>query len=288
MALAMAGHIDGRTYRQWLQAGRQVKRGEKATFILRPITSERRRRRRASHRPSGWGEAAPLSEQEQEAEDERDAPHCFAVVAVFGADQTEGKPLSYEPGRRESLEAEPVVQVARRWGLHDAQCLPGGDIGAWARWLAKEAQARVPSFAKLDPEVSDAVTELAGAALRHALGLLDPDEDEASRGRVLKFFEQAKGDQSDSLQVLLERAWALLRWILLEAENPGLLPAPEPAGASQEVEERQAPSGIQRPGLPSPSGAPKGQRFLQPGAAPRVVCDTLPPSTEAQAQGLLF
>jgi hypothetical protein len=286
MALAMAGHIDGRTYRQWLQAGRQVRRGEKATFILRPITSRSRSRRRASHRASGWGDAAQLARQEAEAEEERDAPHCFAAVAVFGADQTEGKPLSYQPRRRECLDAEPVVELARSWGLHDSSCLPGGDLGAWARRLVEEAQGRLALPVKLGSEASDAVAELAGAALRHALGLLDPDEDEASRGRVLKFFERAKGDQSDSLHAVLERALALLRWIVLEAENPGLLPAPEPAGASQEVEEN--PSGLESPRTAPPSGAPKGQRFPQPGAAPRVVYDLPPPPTEAAAQGLLF
>ncbi len=93
---ALAGYDDARGFRQWEQVGRDVKKGERAFYILAPLM------RKVTERDDETGD-----------ESERVAVYGFRSVPVFGYEQTDGKAL---PDRVESerfIDGLPLVSVAR-------------------------------------------------------------------------------------------------------------------------------------------------------------------------------
>jgi hypothetical protein len=110
LAYMQSGTLDCRGFRQWLDAGRHVKAGSHAAFILAPIL--------IPYRDPDTGE-------------ERKLLHGFKAVAVFGVDDTEGKDLpkvDYEP-----RELPPLADVARRMGISiDYLPLPPTKLGSCA------------------------------------------------------------------------------------------------------------------------------------------------------------
>jgi|CXWL01.1.fsa_nt_gi antirestriction protein ArdC len=104
----MQGHDDARGFRQWLEVGRHVKKGESAFFILNPVLPPSRRDRNED------------SETEAPAERQANAvrvPRGFRFQAVFGYDQTDGAPLPLYEEQRRKVEALPLLEVARAWDL---------------------------------------------------------------------------------------------------------------------------------------------------------------------------
>jgi hypothetical protein len=131
LLVALHGFSDARGYRQWQEVGRHVRRGERAFYILAPITRTRV--------DAGAGE-------------ERVVVVGFRGAAVFGLQQTEGDPLpASDPDAERWLESLPLLGVARSWGLavetFDGRgagrlgayrlacsrgCGSGGSCGAWS------------------------------------------------------------------------------------------------------------------------------------------------------------
>lgn len=185
---ALFGQGDARGFRQWEAAGRKVRKGEKAFYILVPLVKQVK-------------EQDPATGQERE----RAIVFGFKAAPVFGVQQTEGKPLPGEAETRRFIEALPLVEVARAWGLkvdcfngEQGQALgfftPGGKIGlgvtnlaTWAHELVHAADHRnTPGGLKpgqrLDQEV---VAELGGLVLLECLG----HEVEADRGGAWRYIE---------------------------------------------------------------------------------------------------
>ena len=94
------GHLDARGFRQWQEVGRWVRRGEHAVHILGPVT-----RRAKEDDPERGVEVGDL------------VVRGFKAIPVFGYDQTEGEPLPATVDEASFLEALPLVEVARSWGL---------------------------------------------------------------------------------------------------------------------------------------------------------------------------
>ena len=90
----LADTSDARGYRQWQQAGRQVKKGSKAFAILGPKTVKR------------------TETDENGRQSERVAVVGFFTIPVFRAEDTDGEPLPYEPAS-----PPPLADVAERLGL---------------------------------------------------------------------------------------------------------------------------------------------------------------------------
>lgn len=91
------GNTDARTYLQWQQAGRKVKKGEKAFYILAPnsFTVEK--------------------ENEKTGElEKRKILAGFKGIAVFSANQTEGDEIKYI---EEPKQKPPLLDVAVKFGL---------------------------------------------------------------------------------------------------------------------------------------------------------------------------
>ena len=91
------GYTDARGYRQWEQAGRHVKKGERAFLILTPMT-------RKIVDKATW--------------EERTIVTGFTSAPVFGFEQTEGNPLPPgDPDVQHWIERLPLLEVAKSWGL---------------------------------------------------------------------------------------------------------------------------------------------------------------------------
>jgi antirestriction protein ArdC len=84
---------DARGFRQWQDAGRHVKKGAKALYILAPRIKK---------------------EKDKKTEEEKAVLIGFMVIPVFRAEDTEGDPLEYE---QIDLPKLPLEDVAKKWDL---------------------------------------------------------------------------------------------------------------------------------------------------------------------------
>jgi len=128
LALAQSGEADCRGFRQWKQAGRTVKKGSRAVFILRPSMVK------AKAEDSGSG--FPSSSDEP-------GMKCigFAPVAVFAASNTEGEDLVY-PGVE--IPDLPLLDVAQAWGIDVmAQPFVGRYLGSFRRRMIDNSEQRI-------------------------------------------------------------------------------------------------------------------------------------------------
>lgn len=96
LLVALHGHLDARGFRQWEAVGRNVKKGEKAFYILAPVTKS-------------W--------KDEETGEEKIVVLGFKSIAVFGFDQTDGMPIKQSTETETWVESLPVLEVARKWGL---------------------------------------------------------------------------------------------------------------------------------------------------------------------------
>jgi hypothetical protein len=105
LAYIQTGSLDCRGYRQWEQAGRHVRKGSRAAFILAPC----------------------MATLEDENGERIEVLRGFRAVAVFAEDDTEGRDLpkaDYSP-----RELPPLADVAQRLGIAITyQPLPPGRL----------------------------------------------------------------------------------------------------------------------------------------------------------------
>jgi len=106
--MMMQGTSDARGYRQWQEAGRQVKKGSRAFHILRPR----------------------MVKAKEENGDENMRLIGFITIPVFRAEDTDGKPLEYENLPVPDL---PLLDVAKTWGITvKAVSFQGGYYGSFS------------------------------------------------------------------------------------------------------------------------------------------------------------
>jgi antirestriction protein ArdC len=109
----MNGTGDARGYNQWKEAGRTVKKGSKALYILVPMIYKTK------------GED---SEKEPE-----ETLKGFKAMPVFRVEDTEGEELDYALKLREfNPDSLPLIDVARSFGISVAAGLTG-EAGGWFR-----------------------------------------------------------------------------------------------------------------------------------------------------------
>ena len=99
LSFSQSGHYDCRGFRQWQSAGRFVKKGSQASYILGPR----------------------MIKDEDENGDEIKVLAGYVSIAVFGLDDTDGDELDgivYTP-----VEFPPLFDVAAKWGI-DVRYLP--------------------------------------------------------------------------------------------------------------------------------------------------------------------
>jgi hypothetical protein len=161
-------HVYAAGFRQWLAIGRSVRKGEHAFHILAPRI------------------VGTKQDDEGVTQDERSVVG-FLPIPVFGYFQTEGDPLPGAEDEPEFVDALPLVEVARSWGLavalHSYEDSPGRlgyfapglgislavrNLSTWAHELIHAADFRLRTMdrGKLDAEV---VAEFGGAILLECL-----------------------------------------------------------------------------------------------------------------------
>jgi len=219
LTAALAGHFDARGFRQWQQAGRAVKKGERAFYILGPCLVKDKEADPAD------GDAFRLV--------------GFTAIPVFGYCQTEGEPL---PGREEEtafIDALPLIEVARAWNLTVATFNAEGgsrlgyyrsgtaialgveNLSTWSHELVHAADDRRGALVRSAGQVlsNEVVAEFGGAILLEALGYIV----ESDRGGAYQYIQgYAKQAERDVLSVcteLLDRACAAVALILATAEQ---------------------------------------------------------------------
>lgn len=97
LLVILSGFSDARGFRQWEQVGRNVKKGERAFYILGPITKK-------------W--------RDEDTGEEKVIVVGFKGLPVFGLEQTEGCPLpSGDPDIEKWIESLPWLDVCKSWGL---------------------------------------------------------------------------------------------------------------------------------------------------------------------------
>lgn len=86
-----AGTVDARGYRQWQKAGRQVKKGSKAIYILGPR----------------------LTTIDEDKKEKKQVLTGFRCIPVFRVEDTEGEPIEYVSN---PPPLPPLHKVAEKWG----------------------------------------------------------------------------------------------------------------------------------------------------------------------------
>lgn len=170
LIVALMGHHDARGFRQWQAVNRSVKKGEKAFYILAPVT---------------------ITKHDDKLDKDNKVLIGFRSVPVFGYDQTEGEDL---PGKEEEkvfVDALPFVEVAKTWGLTVATfngnnkgylgyyeygkaiALGVENLATWAHELIHAADHKVQGDIVLkttDSSEREIIAELGGAVLLCMIG----------------------------------------------------------------------------------------------------------------------
>ncbi len=219
LLVALAGHADARGFRQWQQASRWVKKGEKSFPILAPILR--------TVRDAATGER-------------REVVVGFRGVSVFGLAQTDGPPLpAADPTTAQWLDALPLIGVARGWnlsvGVFDGWVSPargvyrrgrGIELGVknlatWAHELVHAADDRLGALVERGQHWrSETVAQLGAAVLLRLLGH-DADADLGFTWHYIGGYAKAEGlDVASACGQVLDRTCRAVRHILDAAGYP--------------------------------------------------------------------
>ncbi len=217
---ALAGHDDARGFRQWEEVGRYVKKGERGFPIMVPMHAKR---------------------EEQDSETGQTETRSFVVgfkhCIVFGYSQTDGEQLPGDAWARQFIDALPLVDVARRWGLsvqtyNGSKRAPLGkysfgeskaialgveNLSTWSHELMHAADDRLGSLTERGQHWrSETVAELGGAVLLSCLGL----DKEADAGGCWEYVQayarDAKIEPLTACQRVLKRTCDAVALVLTE------------------------------------------------------------------------
>ncbi|MCC6694893.1 MAG: hypothetical protein IT365_04590 [Candidatus Hydrogenedentes bacterium] len=235
LLVALCATVDARGIKQWNQAGRKVKKGSCAIWILAPCVKK----------------VAEKNDQGQEKE--RQVIYGFRSVPVFAVEDTEGDALPEGDGKYDSWVKElPLTEVADAWGINvgtfshrggnplgyyryasngnQAVMLGVENLSTWAHELVHAADHRLTNL-KGEKWHKEIVAELGGAVLLECLGMTH----DADLGGAFSYIEQyardAKVDTVRACIQVLDRVCNCVKLILDTAESaaataqPAELPA---------------------------------------------------------------
>ena len=231
LLVALCGTVDARGIRQWNLAGRKVKKGSSAIWILAPCVKK-------------------ITEKNDHGEEkDRQVIYGFRSVPVFAVEDTEGEPLPDKDDKYDSWARElPLMEVAESWGINVGTFSHGGNdplgyfrfasngnqavmlgvenLSTWAHELVHGADARLTNL-KGEKWHKEIVAELGGAILLECLGM----SYDADLGGAFTYIEQYARDAGmDTVRAciqVLDRVCNCVKLILDTAAT--LTPAPIPA-----------------------------------------------------------
>jgi hypothetical protein len=218
LLVILNGYGDARGFRQWQEIGRSVKKGEKAFYILGPVTKK-------------W--------RNEDTGEEKVIVVGFKGLPVFGLEQTEGRPLpTGDPDIEKWIGTLPLLDVAKRWGLavgtfdgKDGGCLGrylSGEaiqlavknLATWAHELVHAADDRNESLKELGQHWrSETVAELGGAVLLELLGFQREADLGGCFGYVKSYAQQERIGVTEACVRVLDRTCRAVALILDTAEQ---------------------------------------------------------------------
>ena len=234
LLVALRGHRDARGFRQWLEVGRCVRKGEKSFPILVPLL------RRVRGEASG---------------EDREVVVGYKGAAVFGLSQTDGPPPSgTDPAADASwLDELPLVEVARGWGLRVETFpgIPGGPLGVyqrgkgialgvknvatWAHELVHAADDRLGALTEKGQHWrSETVAQLGATVLLTLLGEPVQADLGFTRDYIAGYAKDGGLDAATACCRVLDRTCRAIRHIL-DTAGLGRPIADEPAGTTTET-----------------------------------------------------
>jgi hypothetical protein len=223
-------HVYAAGFRQWLAIGRSVRKGEHAFHILAPRVR------------------VAKEDDENEGVEKGDRQMVgFLPVPVFGYFQTEGDTLPGAEDEPEFLNALPLVEVARSWGLavalHSYEDAPGRlgffvpgrgislavrNLSTWAHELIHAADARRKTL-RHGTVAAEVVAEFGGAILLECLGHSTESDRGGAYDYIRRHAEKEKRNPLGVCTELLDRTCGCVAYLLEEAEK---LRAETPAAES--------------------------------------------------------
>lgn len=218
----LCGTTDARGIKQWNAAGRKIRAGSKAIWILAPCLK------------------SVMEKNDAGDEQKRQVLYGFRSVPVFAVEDTEGDPLSQGDDHYDAwIQDMPLFEVAQRWGInvgsysHDGNAPLGyyqfgqrgeaimlgvENLSTWAHELIHAADHKVGGLkeAKWHREI---VAELGGAVLLECLGM----QHDADLGGAYQYIESyARDAEKDTVKAcieVLDRVCNCVKLILDTAES---------------------------------------------------------------------
>lgn len=216
-ACLISGCTDARGFRQWQEAGRTIKKGEKAAaYILIPLTRKRKLVDENGDESYQW------------------MTYGFKGLPVFDVTQTEGEPLPHDEKEEALLESLPLTAVAQTFGL-ELLTYGGKEVGAdgfyapsagkiglgvenvatWLHELIHAADDRLGNLTERGQHWrSETVAQLGASVLAHMIGLGD-EADEGGSWQYISGYANKEGiEPIKACQMVIDRTCQAINHIL--------------------------------------------------------------------------
>lgn len=213
------GTSDARGIRQWNECGRWVKKGSKAFDILVPLMKP-----------------ATVINEETKQEKRIEVLIGFKTAPVFAVECTDGKAIERDQDVLQWINALPLIDVARSWGLNvdafngkDGQALGHfckdqaiglgvQNLSTWAHELLHAADHRLGTLKEKGQHWrSETVAELGGAILLECLGYSNESDRGGCFDYVSKYAQDAGLQPIQACTDVLKRTCDAVELILTEA-----------------------------------------------------------------------
>jgi hypothetical protein len=216
LLVSLHGYNDARSYKGWQEVGRQVRKGEKAFYILEPLL---------------------ITKWDEQYEFEYKMVIGFKAGARFGIEQTDGEPLADSSHKQAFIDALPLIDVARAWGIEvitysgqtrgakgvyqqfnsgrEVIALGVENLSTWAHELVHAADHRMGTLTEKGQHwASETVAELGGCILLHLLGMPEEADSGGCWQYIQRYAEEAEIEPMSACVKLLERTCKTVNLIL--------------------------------------------------------------------------
>jgi len=226
LVAALCGTTDARGFRQWEEAGRKVKKGSKAIWILAPCVKT-------------------IKEENAKGESvERRVLFGFRGIPVFALEDTEGEPLPACDDQYDSwMQQLPLLEVAKAWNitvgtytgseatplgyfqvsiLSQAQAVMLGveNLSTWSHEMIHAADHRLADAQqKADRAHREIVAELGGAVLLECLSMSHDADLGGAYTYIQRYAKETKRDPVRASIEVLDRVCNCVKLILDTAET---------------------------------------------------------------------
>lgn len=216
LMVALHGYSDARSYNGWQDVGRQVRKGEKAFYILEPMR---------------------VKKVNGDTGEEYNVLVGFKSGARFGIEQTDGDPLPDGSEQQQFVETLPLLQVAKAWGIRvntyngqeghahgvfrvytsgdESIALGVENLSTWAHELIHAADHRLGNMKEKGQHwASETVAELGGCILLHLIGQPDAADSGGAWEYIQKYATANELDPLSACIKMLDRTCQAVALIL--------------------------------------------------------------------------